>query len=192
MTLRASSANLGPIAPREALREAGSREIRIGSSNASTGSRVSVPIEMVANGDEMAVFANLVNISFDVSDKAPTGDTRILIEGSSVSDARAASLGTKTTNGVISIAGPNALSVEISGRVLIPGGAGLRNATVTLTDASGVSRSATTGTFGYYRIDGIAPGQSYTIAVTSRHYLFAPRQITPSESLTGLDLIAPE
>ncbi|MBP7476088.1 MAG: carboxypeptidase regulatory-like domain-containing protein, partial [Pyrinomonadaceae bacterium] len=96
------------------------------------------------------------------------------------------------TNGKISIAGPNALSVEISGRVLIPGGAGLRNATVTLTDASGVSRSATTGTFGYYRIDGIAPGQSYTLAVASRRYQFAARQITPNESLTGMDLIAPE
>ncbi|MEQ1642262.1 MAG: Ig-like domain repeat protein [Pyrinomonadaceae bacterium] len=237
-------ANSGPIAPPEALREAGSREIRIGSSNASTGSRVSVPVEMVANGDEMAVsfivrydatrlgnasvelanspdgailtanadepgvirilvdaaaafarsreFANLVNISFDVSDKAPTGDTRILIEGSSVSDARATSLGAKATNGVISIAGPNALSVEISGRVLIPGGAGLRNATVTLTDASGVTRSAITGTFGYYRIDGIAPGQSYTLAVTSRRYRFAQTRITPADSLSNVDLIAQE
>ncbi|MBK9527468.1 MAG: carboxypeptidase regulatory-like domain-containing protein [Acidobacteria bacterium] len=131
-------------------------------------------------------------MSFDVNAKAPTGDTGILIEDLSVSDDRANSLSVKPTNGKISIAGPNALSVEISGRVLIPGGAGLRNATVTLTDASGVSRSATTGTFGYYRIDGIAPGQSYTLAVASRRYLFAPRQITPSESLTGLDLIAPE
>ncbi|MBK9527469.1 MAG: hypothetical protein IPO41_03920 [Acidobacteria bacterium] len=49
------AANSGPIAPPEALREAGSREIRIGSSNASTGSRVIVPIEMRSNGDEMAV-----------------------------------------------------------------------------------------------------------------------------------------
>ncbi|MBK9527133.1 MAG: carboxypeptidase regulatory-like domain-containing protein [Acidobacteria bacterium] len=238
------AANSGPIAPPEALREAGSREIRIGSSNASTGSRVIVPIEMVANGDEMAVSfvvrydaaklgnaiveladpssgamltANVdepgvirvlvdspsvferwakgtafVNVSFDVNAKAPTGDTGILIEDLSVSDDRANSLSVKPTNGKISIAGPNALSVEISGRVLIPGGAGLRNATVTLTDASGSTRSVTTGTFGYYRIDGIAPGQSYTLAVTSRRYRFTQTRITPSESLSGVDLIAQE
>ncbi|MBP7475841.1 MAG: Ig-like domain repeat protein, partial [Pyrinomonadaceae bacterium] len=225
------AANSGPIAPPEALREAGSREIRIGSSNASTGSRVTVPIEMGSNGDEMAVSfvvrydaaklgnaiveladpssgamltANVdepgvirvlvdspsvferwakgtafVNVSFDVNANSPTGDTGILIEDLSVSDDRANSLSVKPTNGKISIAGPNAVSVEISGRVLIPGGAGLRNATVTLTDASGSTRSVTTGTFGYYRIDGIAPGQSYTLAVTSRRFLF-------DETKTGL------
>ena len=133
-----------------------------------------------------------VNVSFDVNAKAPTGDTGILIEDLSVSDDRANSLSVKPTNGKISIAGPNALSVEISGRVLIPGGAGLRNATVTLTDASGSTRSVTTGTFGYYRIDGIAPGQSYTLAVTSRRYRFTQTRITASESLSGVDLIAQE
>lgn len=57
----------------------------------------------------------LVNISFDLASTAPTGDTRILIDETTISNANANSLLVKATNGTISIAGPNAVAVEISG-----------------------------------------------------------------------------
>jgi hypothetical protein len=218
------AANPGPMPAEEtAAAENSSREIKLGSSNAATNSRVTIPVEITGNGDEMATsfvvrydhtklgnptvetanvpegatlttntdepgivrilidgttpFARskdantILNIAFDVSTKAPTGDTTVELETVVISDAAANSLTTKTTNGRISIAGPNALGVEISGRVMTPTGQGLRNATVTLTDANGQSRTATTGTFGFYRFEATS-GEEYVIAVFSRRYRF--------------------
>ncbi|MEQ1645592.1 MAG: carboxypeptidase regulatory-like domain-containing protein, partial [Pyrinomonadaceae bacterium] len=242
----AGTSNSGPMAPPELERSSSSpvAEISIGKANGSTESRVSVPIGMRSNGDEVAVnfvvrydtarlgnaavqlvnspdgatltanteepgvirvlvdsstpFARskametLVNISFDIAATAPTGDTRILIDETTISDARAASLAVKATHGSISIAGPNAVSVEISGRVLTPNGSGLRNATVNLTDANGVTRTATTATFGYYRFDGLTQGESYTLTVSSRRFRFTQQRVTPSDNLTGIDFTGQE
>ncbi len=239
-------ANAGPIAPPVMERSSGTpaAEITIGKASGSTESRVSVPVGMRSNGDEVALnfvvrydatrlgnatvqlanapngatltantdepgvirvlvdssgsFARssaietLVNISFDIASTAPTGDTHIRIDETTISDTRAASLAVKTTNGTISIAGPNAVSVEISGRVLTPNGSGLRNATVNLTDANGVTRTARTATFGYYRFDGLSQGASYTLTVSSRRFRFVQQRVTPSDNLTGIDFTGQE
>lgn len=88
--------------------------------------------------------------------------------------------------------GPNAIAVEISGRVLTPKGAGLRNAIVTLVGADGVARTATTATFGYYRFEGLKQGESYIISVSSRRFRFPEQRITPSDNLSGLDFTGQE
>ena len=134
----------------------------------------------------------LVDISFDVTASAPTGDTTLEITEGVISDVRASSLAAIFANGKISISGPNAQGVSISGRVITAEGAGLRNATVTIAGARGEERTVTTGTFGYYRIEGVAAGQTYTVTVASRRFRFTPQRVTPSDNLADLDFTAQE
>ena len=80
----------------------------------------------------------------------------------------------------------------ISGRVLTPGGLGLRNAVVTLTDSAGNRRTAQTSSLGFYSFDDIPSGASITITAVSRRYRFEALTRTMNESLTNLDLIGIE
>ena len=80
----------------------------------------------------------------------------------------------------------------ISGRVMTPSGAGLRNATVTLTDVLGATRTAITSSFGYYSFDNVATGSSYTITATSKRYRFASQTLLVNTSLTNQDFVGLE
>ncbi len=77
--------------------------------------------------------------------------------------------------------------VTVSGRVTVPGGAGLRNAIVTLTDTNNVRRTATTSTFGYYTFTNVPSGPTYTAAVASRRYQFTPITQAITADLLNLD-----
>lgn len=94
------------------------------------------------------------------------------------------------TNFTIALA-PTAASVSISGRVLTAGGEdghGLANAIVYLTKASGETLMERTSSFGYYRFEDIAVGQTVSIAVVSKRYEFAPQIVNVTEELTELNL----
>ena len=82
--------------------------------------------------------------------------------------------------------------VPISGHVFTPSGMGLRSATVVLTDAQGVRRSATTSSFGIYTFDGVPTGQTYTISVSSKRYRFSPKVVDVSSQLTDADFVGLE
>lgn len=82
--------------------------------------------------------------------------------------------------------------VELSGRVTTPNGIALRNAQVSLTDAQGVKRFVTTSSFGIYSFTNVATGPSYTITVSSKRYRFAPKTITISTNVTGVDFVGLE
>jgi hypothetical protein len=84
---------------------------------------------------------------------------------------------------------PTAANVAVSGRVFSPDGSGLRNASVSITDSHGNVRRALTGSFGYFRFDEIAAGESYVVAVTSKRYVFSPRIVNPTDELTDVDFI---
>ena len=84
---------------------------------------------------------------------------------------------------------PNA---SLSGRVLTPDGRGLRNATVTLTEASGVARSVTTSSFGQYSLTGVPAGVAVTLSVSSKRYRFGATILAPTGDLTGIDLVGKE
>jgi hypothetical protein len=81
---------------------------------------------------------------------------------------------------------------SISGRVTTPSGQPLRNAIVTLTDANGKRRMATTSSLGFYTISNVPPGQSYTATVSSRRYRFTPRTIIANGNLTNIDFVGLE
>jgi hypothetical protein len=87
---------------------------------------------------------------------------------------------------------PTAAGVEVSGRVMTPDGRGLRNATVTMTGGNGVTRSAVTSSFGYYRFEGVPVGDSFVMSVNSRSYRFKPRFVNVLDNMTDVDFIGLE
>jgi hypothetical protein len=84
---------------------------------------------------------------------------------------------------------PTSANAAIAGRVFTPQGAGVSKAFVSLTAPNGETRSALTGSLGYYRFEEIAVGETYVISVSSKRYTFAPRAVTLNEDMT-LDFTA--
>ena len=83
--------------------------------------------------------------------------------------------------------------VSISGRVMSPDGRGLGNVSVALTDQSGLSRTATTSSFGYYTFADVRTGESYLLRVASRRYRFTPLAIiNANENIVGADFVGLE
>lgn len=87
---------------------------------------------------------------------------------------------------------PASNTATISGRVTTPGGQGLRNVTLTLTDQNGFRRTTTTSSMGIYSLENVPVGETYTAAVTSRRYRFAPRTVTVVANLADMDFIGLE
>jgi glucose/arabinose dehydrogenase len=83
-------------------------------------------------------------------------------------------------------------SVSISGQIFGTNGLGLRNATVTITDAAGNIRRTPTSSLGFYQLDNVDTGQTYTINVLSRRYRFEPRTLDVSNELTNIDFVGLE
>jgi hypothetical protein len=84
-------------------------------------------------------------------------------------------------------------NVSVSGRILTAGGGGIRNAIVTISGGNLPSPiSVQTGNFGSYGFEGLQPGQTYTVAVTTKRNVFAQptRMVTPQVNVTDFDFIA--
>jgi hypothetical protein len=77
-------------------------------------------------------------------------------------------------------AAPTAASVTIGGRIMTNAGRGIGSARVVLVEADGTRRYAATNSFGYYRFESIAAGQTATIEVRSKRYQFAPQVVNVS------------
>lgn len=85
---------------------------------------------------------------------------------------------------------PSAAPVSLSGRVVDVGGRPVKGAILTAQDQEGNWWSATTNTFGYYRLEGLSAGDSFVVNVYSRRYSFAPVLVTPEADLEGLNFVA--
>lgn len=84
-------------------------------------------------------------------------------------------------------------NVSVGGRILTAGGAGIRNATVTISGGNlPAPVTVQTGAFGWYGFSGLQPGAAYTITVRAKRYEFTQgtRMITPSASVTDFDFVA--
>ena len=82
---------------------------------------------------------------------------------------------------------PTAAGVSVSGRVQTASGAGIRNARVVVTgNTLPEPRVVTTGSFGYFSIDGLTAGETYVVTVNSQRYTFQ----TPARVYTLVDNIA--
>lgn len=84
---------------------------------------------------------------------------------------------------------PTAASVPISGRVM-NGKVPVSKATVTLTDGAGVTRTALTNAFGYYKFDDVAAGQTVTLGASAKGLQFATRALTVNDAVEDFDFIA--
>ena len=86
-----------------------------------------------------------------------------------------------------------AAGVTMSGRVTTADDRGIRNARVVISGNSlREPRVATTGSFGYYSIDGLAAGETYVVTVNSQRYTFtAPsRVVTLVDNLADVNFVA--
>ena len=97
-----------------------------------------------------------------------------------------------TTNGSFTVLGPTASSVSISGKVTTASGRGIINVQVTLTDSQGNQRTARTTSFGYYRFENVAAGESVTISAKARRFRFSQPTIvrTANDQISDANFVA--
>ena len=82
---------------------------------------------------------------------------------------------------------------QISGQVTDASGAAVPNTIITVnSETTGVRRTATTSSFGFYQFDNVAIGPGYVITVSSRRYRFTPLPLDVSGDLTNVDLVGME
>lgn len=94
---------------------------------------------------------------------------------------------------VIFRAAPTAAGASINGRVVAANGRGISKTYVTLSGGSLPGPVyALTNAFGYYTLENIPSGQTYTLTVSSKRYQFAntTRVINLDDNLTGIDFTA--
>jgi hypothetical protein len=123
---------------------------------------------------------------------SPMGNWNLYVRDDNGSPIVATSIGSIAGGWGIEFLPPTAAGVEVSGRVLTPDGRGLRNATVTMTSSDGVTRSAVTSSFGYYRFEGVPVGDSFVMSVNSRNFRFVPRVVVVTDTLTDVDFVGLE
>jgi hypothetical protein len=82
-------------------------------------------------------------------------------------------------------------AVIVSGRVTSPAGNPLRDVKVSLIDAEGNRRVATTSSFGEYVFTAVPGGITYTMTASSKRYRFAPKSTVVGIANVGLvDFVA--
>ena len=83
-----------------------------------------------------------------------------------------------TTGGRFRRLGPTAAAVSVSGRVMTADGRGIGNVRLTLQNSGGNTRTAMTSSFGYYRFDDVAAGETYVLTATAKRIRFSqPSQV---------------
>jgi len=88
---------------------------------------------------------------------------------------------------------PTAAGASISGQVVTAEGAGIRNARVVVSgDTLLEPRTVTTGTFGYFMVDGLQAGETYVVTVNSQRYTFtAPSRVyNLVDNIVNADFVA--
>ncbi len=137
----------------------------------------------------------IARVTFHVLANTTGGETKLTFDDSVVSrftaDTNGFTLGA-TYDEAATITIPATAGASISGRVTTPDGRGLRNATLAIVGRNGFARTVATSAFGYYTIENIALGGSYTLTVASRQYRFASRTVEASGNLTNVDFVGSE
>jgi hypothetical protein len=140
----------------------------------------------------------LVLIDFTVAAGATT--TTLLSFGDSptprfIADTRGNRLDDATTfmANTVSVNGPTAAGVSISGRIRNSSGAGLSGVAVSLLDTqSGRTQTTVSGADGSYRFENVEVGGDYVITPRLERYTFSPgsKQVSLVEELTETDFVA--
>lgn len=80
---------------------------------------------------------------------------------------------------------PTAAAVSLSGRIQdFNSGRGIANAIVEVKGMDGsLAGAARTGSFGYFTVEGLTAGQSYTVYISAKRYTFTPQVINMFDSV---------
>ncbi len=169
---------------------AGSSPAIVGSGNSATFS-ATTPDHVVTFSSDFLVFGLTTqrNLAFSYSSVTPT---LALGAGNFLQSFTAAATGTFASNPPPIYGIPTAAAVSIGGRVLTQNGSGLRNAQVILTDTNGTVHRAVTSSFGYYQFDGITSGQTVTVSVSSKRYVFNTQVVSVQDNISDMDFYAAE
>lgn len=81
---------------------------------------------------------------------------------------------------------------SVSGRITNTKGAGVAGATVTLTNANGVTRTVIADSLGYYQFGDVEAFQNYVIGVSAKRHRFNPssKTITVNGNLSNVNFVA--
>jgi hypothetical protein len=82
---------------------------------------------------------------------------------------------------------PTAASVSVSGRVMSGPERPASKANVTLTDSGGVTRTAVTNPFGYYKFDQVAVGQTVVVQASAKGGQYAPQVVNVMADVENLN-----
>ena len=132
----------------------------------------------------------LITVTFTVVANATPGATSLTLSNVNASSDMPQLFTPTATNGTVTILAPTAAAGEISGRVVTADGRGVFKARLTLTDRNGEEKTALTNSFGYYRFNEVAVGETYVIAVQHKRYVFVPQVINVNENIGELIITA--
>jgi uncharacterized repeat protein (TIGR02543 family) len=96
----------------------------------------------------------------------------------------------RSTNGRVQVTASPSNNASLGGRVMSAEGQPIRNARVTLTDTTGQSRIAITGSLGYYQFTGLQLGETYTVRTSAKRHRFQNVTVSVSGDVVNLDIIA--
>jgi len=87
---------------------------------------------------------------------------------------------------------PTAASAIIEGRVLTADGQGIRNVSITVADSNGMTRSVSSGSFGYFKVENLPSGNLYTITVQAKRFQFeqSSQVVVLFDNISDLNFIA--
>ena len=109
-------------------------------------------------------------------------------------DCHAADIGTISAASM-TVLGPSAAGVSLSGRVITSSGLGIAKARITLTGGGLMDPvSVITNPFGYYSLPDVPAGDTYIVTVSTKRYSFAQPSlvVTVNDSVADLDFQALE
>lgn len=87
---------------------------------------------------------------------------------------------------------PTAADVSLSGRISNTSGQGIRNIRVMIYGGNlAEPRTVLTGSFGYFRFDGLRVGETYVVSVNGKRYLFqnSTRIVTLVDEIADVDFV---
>lgn len=137
----------------------------------------------------------LVNLILDINNRTSAGPGDITAEalrvGLSVAGVTDLLVVVASSHSdIVCGLGPSAGEISISGRTLDAFGAPIANVRLTASDSGGTTRSVRSNQFGNYIFNELDAGETYFIDGGHKRHIFLPVTVTPSDDISGIDLIA--
>ena len=87
---------------------------------------------------------------------------------------------------------PTATRLTISGRAVTETQVGIKNVNVIITADDGTFRRTVTSSFGFFTVDNLEPGLTYTISAQSKRFRFVSRIMQLTDNVSDLQLLGLE